>query len=88
MQRIGRGSVYLVKNNETPNHVLNRLVRCEPSAPHTPVVVGMDINQVMLNWQEEAKTMEWLVATRKDLILCLQRNGLPLGYIRGAWGAK
>lgn len=40
------------------------------------------------NWGTEAYTMRWLAPAREDLLMRIQRNGLPLGFKRQAWGEE
>lgn len=54
--------------------------------PKVPASIGTDMNTVMTNWPREAATMAWLAPTRKDLLIRIQRNGLPLGYRSQEWG--
>lgn len=56
--------------------------------PQISATFGTDMDEVMANWPREATITAWLARTRKDLLLRIQRSGLPLNNRRqepGNW---
>lgn len=62
------------------NSTIRDSVRRKGGEPIISLSISTGTNRFMTKWRAAAKILGWLALTRKDLLLRLQLNGLPLGH--------
>lgn len=83
-QREGISDFKMAKNRD-----LRKLVKRTRTIPHISASIGVEMNSVISTaWKAESQTQKWLLPSRKDLLMRLQRNGLPVGSKRKRWGEE
>lgn len=70
----------------TTNKMILETVARDMKIPHITTSIETDMISVLACRPTKPATMTWLALTRKDLLLLIKRNILPLLYKRQQWG--
>ena len=64
--------------------ITSLIAAAEPKVPQ-PKLIRLFNHQAIMNWSRERISLRQLAPTRRDLLLRLVRNALPLGFKRKHW---
>ena len=67
------------------NAVISKLIRMSEPTTRQPKLISLQNQQITITWAREKTRLKQLAPTRRDLLMRLTRNALPLGHKRTHW---